>query len=146
MSYISVHLHVVFATKNRMPWIERDWRSSLFRYMGGSVRGLGAYPQEIGGIEDHVHALIGIKATHQIADLLREVKKATSVWVHKEVGFAPFVWQEGYGAFSVSPTARNSVKRYIANQEEHHKTKSSLDEFVEMLEASGIPFDRKYLD
>jgi REP element-mobilizing transposase RayT len=106
---------------------------------------LGGYPQGIGGVADHVHLLVGLKATHCLADVLRELKKASSVWVHEEIGLRTFAWQEGYGAFTVSATARETVQRYIANQEEHHRVRSFREEFVEMLAKAGIEYDPKYL-
>ena len=66
--------------------------------------------------------------------------------MHQEIGLRTFAWQEGYAAFTVSGTARDAVKTYIANQHEHHRMKSFREELVEMLEASGIQYDPKYLD
>ncbi len=107
MSHISLHSHIVFATKRRQNWIASSWRPRFYEYLGGTIRGLGATSQGIGGIEDHLHLLIGFKATHQLSDFMRELKKASSIWIHEEIGIAQFAWQEGYGAFSVSPTAEN---------------------------------------
>ena len=119
-SYISMHAHIVFATKHRQKLILPSWRASLHEYLGGTAKGLGAYPQGIGGVEDHVHLLIGFKATHRLSDFMRELKKASSIWIHEEIKSEGFSWQEGYSAFSVSAPARPAVQRYIANQEEHH--------------------------
>ena len=146
MSYISIHAHIVFATKSRIPCIEPQWRERLHQYLGGVAKGLEAFPQGVGGVEDHVHMLVGFKATHRLSEFMQELKKASSVWVHEEIGFAPFAWQEGYSAFSVSPTARSAVKRYIANQEEHHRHKTHKEELVELLQKAGIEFDPKYLE
>jgi REP element-mobilizing transposase RayT len=145
MSYISIHLHIVFATKNRRAIIDQSWRSRLHEYLGGTVNGLDAIAQGIGGVEDHVHLLIGFKATHQLSDFMRELKKASSKWVHDEIGLSEFAWQDGYSAFSVSPTARPGVQRYIANQEEHHRNKSHKEELIELLEQAGVQFDPKFL-
>jgi REP element-mobilizing transposase RayT len=145
MSYISLHTHIVFATKNRSPLIKKLWREDLHEYLGGTVKGLGAFPQGIGGVEDHVHLLIGFKATHCLADFMRELKKASSSWVKNEQRISSFAWQEGYSAFSVSPTARVGVKRYIENQEEHHRRKSHKEELMELLKKAGVEFDPKHL-
>lgn len=122
------------------------WRARLHEYLGGTVKGLGAFPQGIGGIEDHVHLLIGFKATHRLADFMQELKKSASVWVHEQIGQRDFAWQEGYAAFSVSPTARPAVKNYISNQEEHHRRKTFTEELIELLDTAGIEYDPKYLD
>jgi REP element-mobilizing transposase RayT len=146
MSHLSLHIHVVFATKHRESWIDKSWRPRLYEYLGGVVRGLGATSEGVGGIDDHVHMLIGFKSTHQLAEFMRELKKASSIWIHNQIGLKQFAWQEGYGAFSVSPTARESVQRYIANQEEHHRCKSSRDEYLELLRTSGIEFEEQYVE
>ncbi len=145
-TYLSLHYHLVFATKNRQPTISVDWRSRLHEYLGGTITGLGGFPQGIGGVADHVHLLVGLKATHCLADVLRELKKASSIWIHKDIGVQEFAWQEGYAAFSVSATARNGVRNYIANQEEHHRVRSFREELVAMLEKAGIEYDSKYMD
>jgi putative transposase len=146
MSYISIHAHIVFATKSRRPMIQPTWRERLHECLGGTVKGLNAFSQGIGGIEDHVHMLVGFKATHRLSDFMQELKKSSSTWVHNEIGLKEFAWQEGYSAFSVSPTARPAVQRYIQNQENHHRHKTHREELIELLEKAGIDFDPKYLD
>ena len=145
-TYLSLHYHLVFSTKNREMIIAPEWRARLHDYLGGTIRGLGGYPEGVGGVADHVHLLVGLKATHCLADVLRELKKASSIWVHEEIGLRSFAWQEGYAAFTVSATAREPVRSYIANQEEHHRVKSFREELVEMLDKAGIEYDPKYLD
>ena len=145
-TFLSLHYHLVFSTKDRAPIIESAWRDRLHEYLGGTVNGLGGYCQGVGGVKDHVHLLVGLKATHCLADFMRELKKASSVWVHEEIENRRFVWQEGYGAFTVSPTARAGVKQYIANQEEHHRLKSFREELEEFLKQAGVPYEDRYLD
>ena len=145
-TYLSLHYHLVFGTKNREAIILPAWRARLHDYLGGTIRGLGAFPQGVGGVGDHVHLLVGLKATHCLADVMRELKKASSVWVHEQVGMPAFAWQEGYAAFTVSATSREAVKHYIANQEEHHRLKSFREELVEMLNKAGVEYDPQYLD
>jgi len=114
-TYLSLHYHLVFATKNRKPLLDASWRPNLFKYLAGTVKGLVAVPDIIGGVADHVHLLVGLKATHCLADFMRELKKSSSVWVHQEIGLSTFAWQEGYAAFTVSPSSRPAVRTYIAN-------------------------------
>ena len=122
------------------------WRSRLHEYLGGTIWGLGGVPEEIGGIADHVHLLVGLKATHCLADVMRELKKASSMWVHDSLGLPQFAWQEGYAAFTVSATARASVERYIVNQEAHHPVTTFREEVIQMLEKAGVAYDPKYFD
>jgi REP element-mobilizing transposase RayT len=145
-TYLSLHYHIIFGTKNREPLIAPAWRSRLHEYIGGTIRGLGGIAEGIGGTADHVHLLVGLKATHCLADVVRELKKASSLWIHEELKIPRFAWQEGYAAFTVSATSRESVLRYIANQEEHHRLKSYREEMVELLQRAGIGFDPRYLD
>jgi REP element-mobilizing transposase RayT len=145
-TYLSLHYHLVFSTKNREAIIAPDWRARFHDYLGGTIRGLGGFPEGIGGVTDHVHLLVGLKAIHRLADVMRELKKASSAWVHDEIGLRAFAWQEGYAAFTVSATVREAVRSYIANQEEHHRVKSFREELIEMLNKAGIEYDPKYLD
>ncbi|MGH9426805.1 MAG: IS200/IS605 family transposase [Terriglobia bacterium] len=145
-TYLSLHYHLVFSTKDRTPLIEPSWRNRLHEYLRGTAAGLGGFPQGTGGIADHVHLLVGLKATHCLADFMRELKKASSAWVHDEIGMRPFAWQEGYAAFTVSPSSRPAVQSYIANQEAHHRKKTFREELVELLEKAGVEYDPRYLD
>ena len=145
-TYLSLHYHLVFSTKNREPWIGPSWRPRFHEYLGGTVRGLDGVAEAVGGVADHVHLLVGLKSTHCLADFVRELKKASSVWVHDEMRIAGFAWQEGYAAFTVSATARDAVREYIAHQAEHHRGKTFPEELVEMLERAGVKYDARYLD
>src|SRR5258708_598671 len=145
-AYLSLHYRLVFATKNGEPFIDPKWSSRLHEYLGGTICGLDGFPQGTGGVADHVHLLVGLKATHCLADFMRELKQASSVWVHENTGESDFAWQEGYSAFTVSPTARGAVKHYIAGQAEHHRVKSFREELIEMLRRAEVEFEEKYLD
>jgi putative transposase len=116
----------------------------LHAYIGGIIRDIGAIPRSIGGPGDHVHVLVGLKATHILADVVREMKRGSSAWIHQK-GVGKFAWQEGYGAFTVSPSQLAKVEQYITNQVEHHRTKTFEEEYVELLRLSGVEFDEKYL-
>jgi putative transposase len=145
-TFLSLHYHVVFSTKDRLPFIKADWRDRLHGYLGGTVNGLQGIPERIGGIEDHVHMLVGLKATHCLSDFMRELKKATSIWVHEEIQCKAFAWQEGYAAFTVSATACDAVSQYIHDQESHHRKSSFRDELESMLNRAGVTFEPRYLD
>jgi putative transposase len=143
-TYYSLHYHWVCSTKERRPFLRGDWRPLFHEYLGGTVRGLAGVPMKIGGVQDHVHALIGLKPTHCISDFVRELKKASSVWAstHHE---AQFEWQEGYSIFAVSASRMEAVSQYIERQEEHHRERSFEQELKELLERNGVHYDPKYL-
>ncbi len=145
-THLSLHVHVIFSTKGRTPWIASEWRDRLHAYLGGAAREWDAVPEAIGGVADHVHLLLGLKATHCVADVLREVKRGSSEWVHGTIGCKEFAWQDGYGAFSVSASQREEVRAYIARQEEHHRRRTFREEYLEFLVKSGVEFDPRYVD
>ncbi len=144
-TYTSLHYHLIFSTKNRHRLIADLWRERLHAYLGGSTRRSGGVAEAVGGTADHVHLLIGLSATHRLADVLREIKSASSEWVHQKLGVADFSWQEGYGAFTVSASMIPTVKRYIAQQEEHHRRRTFQEEYLAFLKQSGIDYDERYL-
>lgn len=128
-TFLALHYHIVFSTQGRKPLIDASWRERLHEYLGGTVSGLGGFTQGVGGVADHVHLLVGLKATHCLSDVMLE-----------------FAWQEGYGAFTVSPTARPKVRKYIANQARHHRVMSFREELVEFLNKAGVKYEDRYLD
>ena len=143
-THVSLRYHVVFSTKNRLPFIENTWRTRLHEYLGGTVRGLGGVPLQVGGVDDHVHLLVGLKAIHAVSDIVREVKKASNSWVQEALD-RKFQWQEGYGAFTVSRSDVGEVTDYIASQEEHHRKRTFQEEYLAFLEEQGIEYDPRYL-
>ena len=143
-TYLALNFHVVFSTLKRVNFIEEEWRADLHAYLGGTARGLGCIPRAINGTADHVHLLLGTKATHSIADVVREVKKASSTWAKERQ--PRFAWQEGYSAFTVGKSEIETIKQYIANQEEHHCSYSSADEMRRILAEEEIEFDEKYFE
>ena len=129
---LSLHYHLVFSTKNRIRMIAKDWRSDLHAYMGGIVKGINGVPLAVGGIEDHAHLLIGLRATHRLDYVLRDIKADSSSWVHTTVGQKKFEWQSSYLGLSVSPSQIEAGRNYIFNQEEHHRRKSFKEEYLEL--------------
>jgi len=144
-THLSLHIHVIFGTKHQRPVILPEWRSRLHAYLGGVAKTLEVVPEAVGGVADHVHLLLGIHATHRLANMMRDLKRTSSAWVHETFGDRQFEWQDGYGAFSVSASLIETVKNYIARQEEHHAKKGFRDEYLEFLKLSGVEFDEHYL-
>ncbi len=145
-TFLSLHYHIVFSTKDREPIIELGWRGRLYEYMAATSKRLGAQCPIIGGTADHVHQLVELRATHVLADFMRELKKSSSMWVRETIPNPAFTWQEGYAAFTVSASGVDEVRRYIENQEEHHRARSFREELVIMLQRSGVKYDERYLD
>ena len=143
-TYLNLNAHVIFATKARAPMIADAWIQDLHGYLGGTLRGLGAIPIAVGGVSDHVHLLFGIKATHSIADLVREVKKASAVWGQQH--YQAFRWQSGYAAFSVGHADVPRVAAYVGRQQAHHSTVSSAEELRQLLAELEIEHDERYFE
>ena len=112
-THTSLHYHLVFSTKDRLPLITADWREDLYGYMGGIVKNQGGVLLAIGGIEDHVYLLVGLTASHRLDYFMRELKASSSGWAHRG-GKTNFAWQNCYGAFAVSATSLDKVKRVIS--------------------------------
>jgi REP element-mobilizing transposase RayT len=144
-THLSLHCHIIFGTKHQRPLIATDWRPRFHAYLGGAIRTLDAVPEAVGGVADHVHLLIGFRATQRLSDIMRDVKRTSSAWVPETIGDREFEWQDGYGAFSVSASLLEKVRQYIANQEEHHRKRTFQEEYVEMLKSSGVEYDERYL-
>ncbi len=145
-TYLSLQYHIIFSTKHREPWLSPSFRNRVHDYLGGTVKGLKGEIDGVGGTGDHVHLLVALRATHVLADFMRELKKTSSQWIKQEGGLAGFGWQDGYCALTVSPSARSGVREYIARQEEHHHKRSFREELINILEKAGIAYDTKYLD
>jgi len=143
-THTSIHFHLVFSTKNRLPLITTDWRNDLYGYLGGIVKNQNGVCLAVGGIEDHLHLLVGVTPSHRLDYFVRELKAGSSGWAHREKK-PKFEWQRGYGGFTVSATSLDGVKNYIHNQEAHHKQKTFQEEYVELLKASAIEYDEQYL-
>jgi REP element-mobilizing transposase RayT len=139
MPHVSLHCHIVFSTKERRRLIADPWRDELHAYLGGIVKNVNAVPEAVGGTGDHVHMLLGLRATHMLSEVVRQVKRGSSEWIHRH-GVRKFAWQEGYGAFTVSPSQTGKVTLYIANQIEHHRARTFEEEYAARLQLSGVNF------
>ncbi len=133
-SYVSSVFHVVFSTKQRTQLIRNQ--SQLWNYLAGIARNHGMQTLAVGGTENHVHMLVALPSDMALSDAVRTLKANSSRWMRETDRF--FAWQEGYGAFSVSPSQLGRVKTYIANQPAHHRTRSFEQEFLAMLQAANI--------
>src|SRR5438445_12893123 len=134
-TYSSILLHTVWSTKSRLPLITSDLKHRLYGYIRDIAEDQDVKIIIINGMPDHVHALMNVKPSICISDVMRAIKTSSSKWVRMTFPEKmTFGWQEGYGAFSVGLTTLPSVKTYIQNQEEHHKHKTFEDEFLKFLE------------
>jgi REP element-mobilizing transposase RayT len=141
-SFLSALFHCVFSTRDRRKFITPQLEERLWLYMGGIAREHNIRPLAIGGVEDHVHWVLALPRTMDIAKAMQLIKGGSSSWVHQEFSnHRMFGWQEGYGAFSLGISQLEKTKRYIANQRGHHRVRTFKEEFVTFLEKHGIEYD-----
>lgn len=145
-TYSQIYIQIVFAVAGRENLIKTGWKDELYKYTTGVVKNHGQKLITIGGVENHVHILLGIKPNITLSDLVREIKANSSRFIN-EKGFVrgKFAWQEGFGAFSYSHSQLGDVIRYIQNQEEHHKETSFKSEYLKFLKKHEVDFDERYL-
>jgi putative transposase len=146
-SLAQIYLHIVFSTKNRQPFLQDSAiRDEAHKYFGGTCNKLGCPVLCVGGAADHVHVLCRFGRTLSVADLLKGLKQDSSIWLKtKGPAFADFYWQNGYGAFSVSPGHVDVLRGYLANQDEHHRTETFQEEFRRLLTKYGLQWDERYV-
>jgi putative transposase len=145
-TYTQILLHVVFSTKCRDPWITPVLQQRLYPFIGGIIRDERGTLYDIGGIADHVHLYVRWRPDATISDLLRNIKARSSKWIHESFpDLRQFAWQEGYSAFTVSKSREPAVKKYIASQEEHHRTEDFRTELIRLLDSHGIDYDERYV-
>ena len=145
-SLVKIDVHLVFHVKSRGTLMRKDDLSRVFQYIGGTIKGMNGVAFEVGGICDHIHILASVPKTMALVDFVRNIKANSSRWIKQiDPYYAHFCWQDGYGAFSVSPSLLKRTVRYIQGQEEHHKNKTFQEEYKLFLERHGIQYDERYL-
>jgi putative transposase len=145
-SLAKVYVHLIFSTKNRERTLPDEIRTDLHAYLGGTLHGLGCSPIEINTVPDHAHLLFVMTRTESLSNVVGQTKKSANDWLRtRGPQFRNFYWQNGYGAFSVSQSGVEDVRKYIRNQEEHHKRVSFQDEYRAFLKKYEIDFDERYV-
>jgi putative transposase len=145
-TFTQIYIQIVFAVKGRQNLIASSRREELHKYITGIVQNRDQKMLSIFAMPDHIHILVGLKASVSISDLVRDIKTGSSKYINDNKWvMGKFNWQEGFGAFSYSKSHIDNVVKYIINQEEHHKAKSFKEEYIEFLEKFDIEYDEKYL-
>jgi REP element-mobilizing transposase RayT len=145
-SLAKILVHVVFSTKGREPVLADAIRDELQGYIGGIIENQKGTLLKAGSVEDHIHLLLAHPRTSAPADLVQEIKTGSSKWIKtKSPELADFHWQSGYAVFSISPSHRPALEKYIENQAEHHRDVSFQEEYRRLLTKYGITFDERYV-
>lgn len=150
-TFTHLNYHFIWSTKNREPIIHQSIETRIW----GLIGSMGAneekptkslIPIRVGGIEDHVHVAVSIPKTVSVSQAAQILKGGSSTIINREnLTDGHFAWQDGYAAYTVSRSQLDTLKQYIDNQREHHKTISFEDEYRALLEKHGIDYDEKYL-
>ena len=145
-TYTDITYHLVFGTKHRVPALDKAHRDDLYRFVWGLLKARDCHLYRIGGVEDHVHILTSLHPNVALADLVKEIKTASSAWIKGRDGFPLFEhWQEGYGAFTLDAAGRPALIDYIRNQEEHHRGRSFVEELRELVERYHLEWKPDHL-
>ena len=146
-SLAQIYLHLVWSTKNRIPFLsDETLREEMHAYLAGACKNMGSPPLKVGGVEDHVHVACRFSRKMALSDFVRRLKKESSKWIKtRDPSLQSFYWQDGYGAFSVSPSHVEALQGYIANQVEHHREEGFKEEFRRLLKKYDVEYDEKYV-
>ena len=145
-TYSNLFYHIVFSTKGRVDLIDREIEARLWAYIGGIARKRNMTALQVGGIENHAHALMMTRPPVAPSQIAQWLKGESSKWIHTEFpALKDFAWQDGYGIFTVSKSSVLDVVEYIKNQREHHSRQTFEDEYLSMLKLHGIDYDERYV-
>ncbi len=145
-TYTQILYQIVFATRNRKKCLCKKDREKLFMYIYGILKSKECHLYRINAESDHLHIITHIHPTVSLATLVKDIKLATTDFIKKESMFPGFNgWQDGYGAFTYSISAKNNLIEYVKNQEEHHSVKNFREEFKQLLDEHKIDYNEKYL-
>lgn len=145
-TYSQLYIHIVFAVKGRQNLISKNWKDEIYKYITGIITNKEQKLIAINGMPDHVHILIGLKPDKSISDLVRDIKANSSKFINDKRWInGKFEWQNGFGAFTYGHSQLTNIIKYIENQEEHHKTRTFKDEYIEFLKLFNIDFKNEYL-
>ena len=146
-SLAKVVVHIVFSTKNRYPFLaDKNIRSEMHAYLGGTCNELECPVLTVGGVADHVHILCALSRKLSIAKVIGDIKRGSSKWIKTKGRMrTKFAWQNGYGIFSVGQSELERVRQYILSQEDHHRKKTFQDEYRSFLKEYGVTYDESYV-
>ena len=145
-TYSNLFYHIVFSTKGRVNFIDPKIEERLWAYIGGIARKRGMTALQVGGIDNHVHALVLARPVVAPSQIAQWLKGESSKWIHEQFPhLSKFGWQDGYGVFTVSQSKAAEVIEYIKNQREHHGDQSFEEEYVSLLKLNGIDYDERFV-
>lgn len=145
-TYSQLFIHYVFAVQNRKCLISNDWETDLYKYIGGIIEQQKHKLYIINGMSDHVHMLVSMHPAQSPSEFIYNVKRSSSLWINQnKLCKSKFIWQEGFGSFSVSMSQNNKVINYIKRQKQHHAKTPFIKEYVDILTAYDVDYNEKFI-
>ena len=145
-TYTQIYIHYVFAVQNRRGLIQASWRDELYKYMTGTITNKGHKLLQIGGMPDHIHALVSMSPKQSPSELMADVKRSSSLWINENrLVKGRFSWQQGFGAFTYGKSQIPKIATYIQNQEENHRRRTFQKEYLEFLKKFDVEYDERYV-
>lgn len=148
MSYTRLLYHIVFRTKYGLPTIVEEHEEILYRYIWGYSKEQDVVLYRINGMPDHLHLLVELKATTNVANFVKHLKNSTHLFLEQNRDYFPefYAWSKGYCALTYSEREKAQIINYIKNQKEHHKSQNFVDEIKFLLTDYGIEYDEQYFE
>lgn len=145
-SYRQILYHIIFKTKYHKPVIDPDHKKELYKYIWGIIKNKNCMLYQINGVRDHIHILSDLHPSVSLANFVKDIKVASSIWM-KESGYFPDFegWAEGYGAFTYAYRDKMMIVNYIKNQEKHHLKVSFKEEYIAFLRKFGVNYDDRFI-
>lgn len=138
--------HLVFSTKDRMPFLKQPFRAEMHAYLATTARNHDCPCLRVGGVDDHIHMIVDLSRTLAVAKLIEELKTESSKWAKTQgPSLRKFSWQRWYGAFSFSYDGLDRLVKYVDNQEHHHKKMDFKTEYRKILDKYRIEYDERYV-
>nr|WP_199000156.1 IS200/IS605 family transposase [Flavobacterium sp. ASV13] len=145
-TYSQLYIQIVFAVKGRQNLISKNNKDEIYKYITGIITNQKQKLIAINGMPDHIHILVGIKPDISLSDLVRDIKSSSSKFINEQKWInGKFEWQTGFGAFSYGHSQLTNIIKYIENQEEHHKTKTFKEEYIQFLQLFNVDFKNEYV-
>jgi len=134
MSYVSIYIHLVWSTKYREKIITNELKPLLIEHIKSNAKEKGIFIDRINCVADHIHLIVSLTANQSISKIVQLIKGESSYWVNKnKLINRKFEWQDDYFAISISKSVLEKVRKYVENQEEHHRVKSFAEEFEQFI-------------
>jgi REP element-mobilizing transposase RayT len=148
MSWIRIWVHLVFSTKNQTPFLTtKELRKTVFAHIRENAKEKGIWLDSVNGHKEHIHCLISLGREQTISKIAQLIKGESSYWINKnKLTSQKFAWQDDFWAVSVSESHLEAVRKYIGNQEEHHRKKSFMEEVDEFMNKYGWTYISGKLD